>query len=65
MAASGCGNASTLARRAVSARLARHRHLLRVEVGAIADYARLAAVTLLPVSEARVPLDAAEDARVV
>jgi GTP cyclohydrolase II len=45
--------------------LARHRHLLRVEVGAIADYARLAAVTLQPVSEARVPLDAAEDARVV
>jgi GTP cyclohydrolase II len=45
--------------------LARHRHLLRVEVGAIADYARLAAVTLQPVSEARVPLDAAENARVV
>jgi GTP cyclohydrolase II len=45
--------------------LARHRHLLRVEVGAIADYARLAAVTLQPVSEARVPLAAAEDVRVV
>ncbi len=45
--------------------LARHRHLLRVGVDAIADYARLAAVTLRPVSEARVPLLAAEDARVV
>ena len=45
--------------------LARHRHLLRVGVAAIADYARLAAVTLRPVSEARVPLIAAEDARVV
>jgi GTP cyclohydrolase II len=45
--------------------LARHRHLLRVEVGAIADYAGLAAVTLQPVTEARVPLAAAEDVRVV
>ena len=45
--------------------LAHHRHLLRVGVDAIADYARLAAVTLRPVSEARVPLLAAEDARVI
>jgi GTP cyclohydrolase II len=44
---------------------ASHRHLLRVAVDAIADYARLAAVTLQPVSEARVPLAAAEDARVI
>jgi len=41
------------------------RDLLRVAATAIADYARLAAATLRPVSEARVPLEAAEDARVV
>ena len=39
--------------------------LLRVGAEAIADYPRLAAATLRPVSEARVPLDAAENARVV
>ena len=46
-------------------RFAAHRNLLRVEVGAIVDYARLAAVTLQPVSTARVPLEVAEDARVI
>ena len=45
--------------------LAPRRQLLRVRAAAIADYARLAALTLRPVSEARVPLEAAEDARVV
>jgi GTP cyclohydrolase II len=39
--------------------------LLRVEVGAIADYPRLAAETLRPVSEARLPLAAAERGRIV
>ena len=47
------------------ARLAPRRQLLRVAAAAIADYAELAALTLRPVSEARVPLEAAEDARVV
>jgi GTP cyclohydrolase II len=46
-------------------RFAGDRQLLRVEVGAITDYAWLAATTLRPVTEARVPLEAAEDARVV
>jgi GTP cyclohydrolase II len=41
------------------------RELLRVRAAAVADYAGLAALTLRPVSEARVPLEAAEDARVV
>lgn len=40
-------------------------HLLRVPIGAIVDYSRHAADTLRPVSEARVPLAAAENARVV
>jgi GTP cyclohydrolase II len=39
--------------------------LLRVSAASIAEYAHLAAATLRPVSEARVPLEAAEDARVV
>jgi GTP cyclohydrolase II len=38
---------------------------LRVTAASIAEYAHLAATTLRPVSEARVPLEAAEDARVV
>ena len=41
------------------------RQLLRVRAAAITDYAELAALTLRPVSEARVPLEAAEEARVV
>ena len=44
---------------------AAERQLLRVGVGAIHDYAALAATTLRPVAEARVPLEAAENARVV
>lgn len=39
--------------------------VLRVGAHAIADYPRLAAAMLRPVSEARVPLEAAENARVV
>jgi GTP cyclohydrolase II len=46
-------------------RFAAERQLLRVEASAITDYAWLAATTLRPVTEARVPLEAAEDARVV
>ncbi len=46
-------------------RFAADRQLLRVEASAIADYALLAATTLRPVTEARVPLEAAEDARVI
>jgi GTP cyclohydrolase II len=46
-------------------RFAAERQLLRVEARAITDYAWLAATTLQPVTEARVPLEAAEDARVV
>jgi GTP cyclohydrolase II len=46
-------------------RFAAERQLLRVEASAIMGYALLAATTLRPVSEARVPLEAAEDARVV
>lgn len=38
---------------------------LRVDLGAITDYPRIAAATLQPVSEARVPLEGAENARVV
>ncbi len=45
--------------------LAGHCRLLRVDARAIAGYAALAAATLRPVSEARVPLEAAEDARVI
>ena len=51
--------------RAALERFAAERQLLRVEASAIADYARLAATTLRPVTEARVPLEAAEDARVI
>jgi GTP cyclohydrolase II len=39
--------------------------LLRVSVGAIADYPRLVAETLRPVSEARLPLAAAENGRIM
>jgi GTP cyclohydrolase II len=39
--------------------------LLQVKVGAIADYPMLAAETLRPVSEARLPLAAAEHGRIV
>ncbi len=39
--------------------------LLRVGIDAIIGYARFAAATLQPVSEARVPLTAAENARVI
>jgi GTP cyclohydrolase II len=46
-------------------RFAAEQQLLRVEASAIADYAWLAATTLRPVTEARVPLEAAEDARVI
>ncbi len=46
-------------------RFAAERQLLRVEASAVLDYASLAASTLRPVTEARVPLEAAEDARVV
>ena len=42
-----------------------HCRLLRVDALDVAGYARLAAATLRPVSEARVPLEAAEDARVI
>ena len=50
---------------AAAARLARERDLLRVPARAIMDYTSHVAATLQPVSEARVPLRAAEDARVV
>jgi GTP cyclohydrolase II len=40
-------------------------NLLRVGARAIVDYPKLAAATLRPVAEARVPLEAAESARVV
>jgi GTP cyclohydrolase II len=40
-------------------------NLLRVEASAIADYPDLAADTLRPVSQARLPLSAAENARIV
>jgi GTP cyclohydrolase II len=46
-------------------RFAAERQLLRVEASAITDYAWLAATTLQPVTEARVPLEAAENARVI
>ncbi len=46
-------------------RFATRRRLLRVGVDAITDYPLLAATTLRPVIEARVPLEAAEDARVI
>ena len=46
-------------------RFAAERQLLRVETSAITGYARLAATTLQPVTEARVPLEGAEDARVI
>ncbi len=46
-------------------RFAAERQLLRVEARAITDYASLAATTLRPVTEARVPLEGAEDARVI
>jgi GTP cyclohydrolase II len=45
--------------------IAANRHLLRVEAGAVAAYPRLAAETLRPVSEARLPLAAAENGRIV
>jgi GTP cyclohydrolase II len=44
---------------------AAERNLLRVAVRAIADYPKLAAATLRPAGAARVPLEAAESARVV
>jgi GTP cyclohydrolase II len=47
------------------AQLAARHDLLRVSARAIMDYPRHVAATLQPVSEARVPLRAAEDARVV
>ena len=47
------------------ARLAAERNLLRVPARAIIDYLPSVAATLQPVSEARVPLGVAEDARVV
>jgi GTP cyclohydrolase II len=46
-------------------RFATERQLLRVEASAIIDYAWLAATTLRPVTEAKVPLEGAEDARVI
>jgi GTP cyclohydrolase II len=46
-------------------RFAAERQLLRVAASAITDYAWLTSTTLRPVTEARVPLEAAEDARVV
>jgi GTP cyclohydrolase II len=48
-----------------AARLAREHDLLRVPARAIMDYPSHVAATLQPVSEARVPLRAAEDARLV
>jgi GTP cyclohydrolase II len=48
-----------------AARLAAEHDLLRVPARAIMDYPRHVAATLRPVSEARVPLLAAENARVV
>ncbi len=45
--------------------LADERSFLRVEANAIVDYPALAAETLQPVSEARVPLAGAENARLV
>jgi GTP cyclohydrolase II len=47
------------------ARVAAEQNLLRVAARAIVDYPSSVAATLQPVSEARVPLDVAEDARVV
>jgi GTP cyclohydrolase II len=47
------------------ARLAAEHDLLRVPARAIVHYPRSVAATLQPVSEARVPLDVAENARVV
>lgn len=47
------------------ARLATRQNLLRVSSRAIVDYPACVAATLQPVSEARVPLQVAEDARVV
>jgi GTP cyclohydrolase II len=47
------------------ARFAAEHDLLRVPARAIVHYPRHVAATLQPVSEARVPLDVAEDARVV
>jgi GTP cyclohydrolase II len=48
-----------------AARLAREHDLLRVPARAIMEYPSRVAATLRPVSEARVPLGAAEDARVI
>jgi GTP cyclohydrolase II len=48
-----------------AARFAAEHNLLRVPAGAIIHYPRYVAATLQPVSEARVPLNVAEDARVV
>jgi GTP cyclohydrolase II len=48
-----------------AARLAAAHHLLRVPARAIVQYPRHVAASLQPVSEARVPLSAAEHARVV
>jgi GTP cyclohydrolase II len=48
-----------------AARLAAEHDLLRVPARAILHYPRYVAATLQPVSEARVPLSVAEDARVV
>jgi GTP cyclohydrolase II len=48
-----------------AAQLAAERNLLRVPAGAIVQYPRYVATTLQPVSDARVPLSAAENARVV
>ena len=47
------------------ARLAAEQNLLRVPARAVVDYPPYVAATLQPVSEARVPLSVAEDARVV
>jgi GTP cyclohydrolase II len=47
------------------ARLAAEQNLLRVSARAVIDYPPYVAATLQPVSEARVPLGVAEDARVV
>ena len=47
------------------ARLAAEQNLLRVAARAVIDYPTYVAATLQPVSEARVPLSVAEDARVV
>ena len=47
------------------ARLAAEQNLLRVSSRAVIDYPSYVAATLQPVSEARVPLGVAEDARVV